>query len=64
MKENAAKWISHEPYLVKSRLLPMLAETGLGTSNRPCTAIAGRDKDRRMLSPVPPRQRISYSNKL
>lgn len=25
--------------------------------------LAGRDKDRRMLSPVPPRQRISYSNK-
>ena len=42
----------------------MLAETGLGTSHRPCTAIAGWDKDRRMLSPVPPRQRISYSNKL
>lgn len=41
----------------------MLAETGLGTSHRPCTAIAGRDKDRRMLSPVPPRQRISNSNK-
>lgn len=43
-----------------SRLLPMLAETGLGTSHRPCTAIAGRDKDRRMLSPVPPRQRIGF----
>lgn len=55
---------SHQIVTRHRSLLPMLAETGLGTSHQPCTAIAGRDKDRRMLSPVPPRQRISYSNKL